>query len=47
LRVVQRCQYPDGWNVTDFDRDINGIPAGYGHECRVSVPLNHRVRAAY
>jgi hypothetical protein len=33
LRIVQRCQYPDGWNVTDFNRDINGTPAGLDHTC--------------
>lgn len=33
VRVIQRCQYPDGWNVTDFNRDVNGIPAGVGHTC--------------
>lgn len=35
VRVVQRCQYPDGWDVTDFGRDVNGIPAGIHHTCRV------------
>lgn len=33
VTVTQRCQYPDGWNVTDFHRDLNGIPAGIDHTC--------------
>lgn len=33
VSVIHRCQYPDGWNVTDFHRDINGIPAGVDHTC--------------
>ncbi len=45
VAVVQRCQYPDGWNVTDFDRDINGIPAGIDHTC--PALRSARVRARY
>ena len=33
VSVTQRCQYPDGWNVTDLSRDVNGIPAGVDHTC--------------
>lgn len=43
VQVVRRCQYPDGWNVTDFDRDVNGIPAGIEHTC----PAPAGVRARY
>lgn len=43
VSVVRRCQYPDGWNVTDFDRDVNGIPAGIDHTC----PSSSGVRARY
>ena len=43
--VVTRCLYPDGWNVTDFDRDINGIPPGIDHQC--PEPAAGRVRARY
>ena len=43
VSVVRRCQYPDGWNVTDFDRDVNGIPAGIDHTC----PVPAGVRARY
>lgn len=43
VTVVQRCQYPDGWNVTDFGRDINGIPNGIDHTC----PAPRGVRARY
>lgn len=45
VRVLQRCQYPNGWNVTDFGRDLNGIPNGVEHTCPVArVP---RLRARY
>lgn len=44
VTVVQRCQYPDGWNVTDFDRDLNGIPAGIDHTCPASRPAGVRAR---
>ena len=48
VRVVTRCLYPDGWNVTDFSRDINGIPPGVNHQCpAVAQPLGGRVRARY
>ena len=48
VRVVRRCQYPDGWNVTDFSRDVNGIPNGLDHTCPIGGPLlRGRVRAAY
>lgn len=43
VTVTRRCQYPDGWNVTDFDRDINGIPAGVDHTC----PAPAGLRSAY
>ncbi len=33
VRVVQHCQNPNGWNVTDFGRDVNGTPAGVEHAC--------------
>lgn len=42
VSVIRRCQYPDGWNVTDFSRDVNGIPAGIDHTCP-----NPGVRARY
>ena len=37
------CQYPNGWNVTDFSRDVNGIPRS-GSEllatgCAAYVPI--------
>lgn len=38
-RAVPRCNYPNGWNVTDFDRDLNGIPAGINHQCPEPVRL--------
>lgn len=41
-RVVRRCQYPDGWNETDFIRDVNGIPAGIDHTC--PTPAGRRSR---
>lgn len=44
VRVVQRCQYPNGWNVTDFDRDVNGIPNGIDHTCPAPAPA---VRARF
>ena len=48
VRVVTRCLYPDGWNVTDFVRDINGTPPGIDHQCPVvQQPLGGRVRARY
>jgi hypothetical protein len=43
--VVYRCQYPHGWNVTDFARDVNGTPAGLDHSCVLAHPS--RVRARY
>lgn len=43
VQVVRRCQYPDGWNLTDFSRDLNGIPAGIDHTC----PAPRGVRARY
>jgi len=33
VKVVEGCHYPDGWNITDFRRDLNGIPNGVGHQC--------------
>ena len=45
VRVVARCLYPNGWNVTDFGRDINGIPPGIDHTCPEggpSAPLHER-----
>ena len=45
VRVVRRCQYPDGWNETDFVRDINGIPNGLDHTCPAGGPGADR--AAY
>lgn len=46
VRVVQHCQYPDGWNVTDFSRDVNGIPNGLDHICPAPV-YRGRARARY
>ena len=43
--VVARCMYPDGWNVTDFSRDLNGIPPGINHQC--PEPAAGRLRARY
>ena len=43
VTVTRRCQYPDGWNVTDFVRDVNGIPSGVDHTC----PARSGVRARY
>jgi hypothetical protein len=45
--VVQRCQYPDGWNVTDFDRDVNGIPDGIDHTCPAPSFARSSLRARY
>ena len=45
VRVVERCQYPTGWDVTDFSRDVNGIPAGLDHTC--PVPVGGRLRSRY
>ena len=42
VSVVRRCHYPDGWNVTDFDRDLNGIPAGVDHTCPVQAGVRTR-----
>ena len=39
VRAVPRCNYPDGWNVTDFGRDLNGIPADVGQQCPEPVRL--------
>ena len=48
VRVVARCLFPDGWNVTDFTRAINGVPPGIHHQCPTdAVPDDRRVRAAY
>ncbi len=48
VRVVTRCLYPNGWNVTDFVRDFNGIPPGIDHQCPdVPQPLGRHVRARY
>ncbi len=47
VRVTERCLYPNGWNVTDFDRDINGIPPGIDHQCPVPAPASGRVRARF
>ena len=46
VAVVPRCMYPDGWNVTDFTRDINGTPPGIDHQCP-EPPHYGRVRARY
>lgn len=46
VHVVERCQYPGGWNVTDFSRDLNGIPAGVDHTCP-NAAVGGRVRARY
>lgn len=43
VRVVARCKYPNGWNVTDFSRDLNGTPAGIDHTCPV-IPIYRRHR---
>ncbi len=42
VRVVPRCLYPNGWNVTDFDRDVNGIPPGIDHQCPAPAGLRTR-----
>jgi len=47
VRVTERCLYPNGWNVTDFDRDINGIPPGIDHQCPAPAGSYGRVRARY
>lgn len=44
VRVVQRCAYPNGWNVTDFSRDVNGIPAGIDHVCPGDAVRRARTR---
>ena len=44
--VVERCLYPNGWNVTDFDRDVNGIPPGIDHQCPEPASTG-RVRSRY
>jgi hypothetical protein len=46
VRIVERCQYPNGWNVTDFNRDVNGTPAGLDHTCPVTR-FGRGVRARY
>ena len=38
VAVEQRCQYPNGWNVTDYGRELNGIPNGIDHSCPVDGP---------
>lgn len=45
VAVVERCQYPNGWNSTDFVRDVNGTPAGIEHTC--PVVRHSRIRARY
>ena len=45
VAVVPRCMYPDGWNVTDFTRDINGTPPGIEHQC--PEPAHYHVHARY
>ena len=47
VRVIARCLYPQGWNVTDFSRDVNGIPPGINHQCPQVAPYGGRVRARY
>ena len=47
VRVIERCAYPDGWNATDFQRDLNGIPTGIGHTCPDTLFTRHGVRARY
>ena len=47
VRVTARCLYPNGWNVTDFDRDINGIPPGIDHQCPEPARAYGHVRARY
>ena len=46
VRIVERCQYPNGWNATDFSRDVNGTPAGIDHTCP-DTGLGRHVRARY
>ena len=43
--VELRCQYPNGWNQTDYLRDQQGIPNGVSHTC--PAPGYARVRARY
>ena len=45
VRVVERCLYPNGWNVTDFGRDVGGIPPDVDHTCPATGRV--RVRARY
>jgi hypothetical protein len=47
VRVIARCNYPDGWNVGDFSRDVNGIPPGIDHQCPEVAPYTGRVRSRY
>ncbi|MBV9812371.1 MAG: hypothetical protein JO326_06440 [Acetobacteraceae bacterium] len=47
VRVVERCLYPNGWNVTDFGRDVNGIPPGIEHACPVPARAYGHIRARY
>ncbi len=48
VRVVARCLFPNGWNVTDFSRSINGIPPGIDHKCPAEVtPAGGHLRARY
>ena len=42
VTVTRRCQYPNGWNVTDFSRDVNGIPSGLDHTCRAPAGVRAR-----
>jgi hypothetical protein len=31
--AVVPCQYPHGWDLGDFVRDVNGRPEGINHSC--------------
>ena len=44
VRVVERCLYPNGWNVTDFSRDVNGIPPDVDHTCPATRRFGVRAR---
>ncbi|WP_158812016.1 hypothetical protein [Beijerinckia sp. L45] len=26
MRHSERCEYPNGWNTSDFSRNLNGVP---------------------
>lgn len=45
--LTRSCAYPNGWNSTDFDREINGIPEGRHHVCVTRVPRMLVGPAAY